>query len=88
MQLNLPIFTTLFLLQLTLFAKPKIEYHLSFEEPHTHYVDVDMRLLGLEQDSVDVKMAVWTPGSYMVREFSKHIDGVQSIGLDGQPLKV
>ncbi|MGB1241830.1 MAG: M61 family metallopeptidase [Chitinophagales bacterium] len=88
MRLNLPIFTTLFLLQFTLFAEPKIEYHLSFEEPHTHYVDVDMRLLGLEQDSVDVKMAVWTPGSYMVREFSKHIDGVQSIGLDGQPLKV
>ncbi len=88
MRLRLSIFTFLLLLQITLSAQPKIEYHLSFEAPHTHYVDVDMRLLGLEQDSVDVKMAVWTPGSYMVREFSKNIDAVQAIGLDGQPLKV
>ena len=88
MRLNLSIFITFLLLQTVLFAEPKIEYHLSFEAPHTHYVDVDMRLLDLKQDSVDVKMAVWTPGSYMVREFSKNIDAVQAIGLDGQPLKV
>jgi len=88
MRLHLSIFSLLLLLQITLFAQPKIEYHLSFEAPHTHYVDVDMRLLGLQQDSVDVKMAVWTPGSYMVREFSKNIDAVQAIGLEGQPLKV
>lgn len=88
MRPNLPIFTLLFLLQIALIAETNIEYHLSFKEPHTHYVDVDMRLLGLEQDSVDVKMAVWTPGSYLVREFSRNIDNVVSIGLDGQPLKV
>ncbi len=69
-------------------AQPKIEYHLSFDAPHTHYVDVDMHLLGLEQDSVDVKMAVWTPGSYLVREFSRHIDNIQAIGLEGKSLRV
>ncbi|MEZ4885197.1 MAG: PDZ domain-containing protein [Chitinophagales bacterium] len=88
MQLTLPTFALLFLLQTVLFAEPKIEYHLSFPEPHTHYVDVDMRIMDLEEDSVDVKMAVWTPGSYLVREYSRHIDAVQAIGLEGKPLKV
>jgi predicted metalloprotease with PDZ domain len=33
-------------------------------------------------------MAVWTPGSYLVREFSRHVEGVTARGADGRPVTV
>ena len=29
-------------------------------------------------------MAVWTPGSYLVREYARHVEGLRATG-DGQP---
>ncbi len=52
----------------------KISYELSFPEPHTHYVEVEMKIDNIDQDVLDIKMAVWTPGSYLVREFPKNVE--------------
>ncbi len=30
-------------------------------------------------------MAVWTPGSYLVREYERHVEGVRATGIDGAP---
>ncbi|MGB0839899.1 MAG: M61 family metallopeptidase [Chitinophagales bacterium] len=59
-------------------AKPTLEYALKMDEPHTHYVDVEMKLTDLEQDVVNIKMAVWTPGSYLVREFARKVEGFEA----------
>ena len=56
-------------------AQVKIDYELSFTEPQAHYVDVQMNIAGLSKPYVDVKMPVWAPGSYLVREFSKNVEG-------------
>lgn len=54
-----------------------IHYSLSFPEPHTHYVQVKMEINGIKNsDFIEVKMPVWVPGSYLVREFSKNLDSV------------
>ena len=37
---------------------------------------------------LDLKMAVWTPGSYLVREYSRHVEGVSARTRDGQPLDI
>ncbi|MBL4623642.1 MAG: M61 family metallopeptidase [Flavobacteriales bacterium] len=52
----------------------KINYKLSMPEPHTHYFHVEIEIDGLKDDSIDVKMPVWAPGSYLVREFSKSVE--------------
>lgn len=66
---------TLILNMVNSHAAPKIAYYVSMSEPHTHYFDVEMRISDFEkQDSLTVKMAVWTPGSYLVREFSRKIE--------------
>jgi len=54
----------------------QITYHLTFPEAQAHYVDVEMHITGLSQPVVDLKMPVWTPGSYLVREFSKNIESL------------
>jgi predicted metalloprotease with PDZ domain len=61
--------------------QPKIEYSLSMEQPQTHYFDVVMKLSNFDaktkqQGFIDLKMAVWTPGSYLIREYAKNVEGV------------
>ncbi|MES2428317.1 MAG: PDZ domain-containing protein [Bacteroidota bacterium] len=51
-----------------------ITYTVSFPEAQAHYADVEMKVTGLKQNTLELKMPVWTPGSYMVREFEKNIE--------------
>lgn len=56
-------------------ATPQITYNVTFPEAQAHYADIEMHISGLMQKSIDLKMPVWTPGSYLVREFAKNIEG-------------
>lgn len=61
--------------------QPKIAYFLSMEQPQTHYFDVVIKLSNFDaktkqQGFLDLKMAVWTPGSYLIREYAKNIESV------------
>jgi predicted metalloprotease with PDZ domain len=42
--------------------------------PQAHYADVEMTISGLSQKTLDLKMPVWAPGSYLVREFTRNIE--------------
>ncbi|MEO8886333.1 MAG: PDZ domain-containing protein [Mucilaginibacter sp.] len=57
---------------------PQIMYTLTFPEAQAHYVDVEMRISGLNQQELKLKMPVWTPGSYLVREFSRNIESISA----------
>src|SRR5476649_1042233 len=52
----------------------KIAYVITFPEAQAHYADIEMTIAGLQQNSLDVKMPVWTPGSYLVREYAKNVE--------------
>jgi predicted metalloprotease with PDZ domain len=61
-------------MSMTADSQVKIDFEVSFKEPQAHYVEVAMNITGLTTDYVDVKMPVWAPGSYLVREFSKSVE--------------
>lgn len=65
-----------------------IRYTLSFPAPHTHYVHVRAEVPAAGRDSVELSMAVWTPGSYLVREFSRHVESVTAESPGGIALRV
>jgi len=65
-----------------------IRYRLSFPQPHTHYVEVLAEVPTSGHDTVDVMMAVWTPGSYLVREFERHVESVTAHDPNGASLGV
>lgn len=72
------IFGLLILLTVTMAAKAqvKIGFEISFKEPQAHYAEVEMNIAGIAaKNYVDVKMPVWTPGSYLIREFAKSVEG-------------
>src|SRR5688572_16073338 len=56
------------------YAAPEISYRVSMSKPWTHLLEVEMRLKwAAAPQSVELKMPVWTPGSYLVREYARHL---------------
>ena len=65
----------------------KISYTVKFPEAQAHYADVEMRIQNLAQNTLDIKMPVWTPGSYLIREYSKNVESFTATS-NGNPLPV
>lgn len=64
-----------------------LRYTLSMPEPHTHYFEVEVELSGARQNYIDYKMPVWAPGSYLVREFAKNVEGFSATDKSGKALR-
>lgn len=58
---------------LSVASAAEVSYEVSMERPYTHYFDVTITVSGLQRDHTDFVMPVWTPGSYLVREFAKNV---------------
>jgi predicted metalloprotease with PDZ domain len=65
-----------------------IRYTLRFPAPHTHYVEVTGVVPTGRRPDVELMMAVWTPGSYMVREYARNVEAVTAAGPEGRALAV
>lgn len=66
----------------------EINYSVSFNKPHTHYCEVEISLNTADRDSVVFSMPVWTPGSYLIREFAKNVEEVYSESFSGEKISV
>ncbi|MBT2558417.1 M61 family metallopeptidase [Hymenobacter sp. ISL-91] len=55
-------------------AAPTLRYTLAMPAPQTHYFEVEMNLDGFNKAYTDVKMPVWAPGSYLIREFERNVE--------------
>lgn len=68
-----------------------LSYVLEMPNPHTHYFDVTMKIDNAQKiakdGKVQVKMATWTPGSYLIREYARNIDNVNATS-NGKTTKV
>jgi predicted metalloprotease with PDZ domain len=52
---------------------PTVSYTVMVKQPRTHVFEVRMEIAGFGQPELDVSMPVWTPGSYLVREYERHV---------------
>ncbi len=70
---------------------PEIAFTVSLPKPHTHMLDVEMRVTrGVSQQVPKEELLVmpaWTPGSYLIREFERHVQDFTATDASGQPLK-
>src|SRR5437870_8068769 len=67
-------------------APPQITFTVSMTKPWTHLLDVELDLRQHDaSSSVDLIMPVWTPGSYLIREFERHVQDFSAEG-NGRPL--
>ena len=66
---------------------PEIVYTISMSKPWTHLLEVEMRLKWAGgPDSVELKMPVWTPGSYLIREYARHLQDLSVKASSGRSL--
>lgn len=69
-----------------LLAAAAIQYTVTIDAPHTHYVHVEAKILPQAPGDIELFMPVWTPGSYLVREYARQVDSFEAFGSDGKPL--
>ncbi|MFN0057852.1 MAG: M61 family metallopeptidase [Planctomycetota bacterium] len=64
-------------------AAAPFRYVVRIAEPHTHYLHVDASFNELKGENAEFFMAVWTPGSYLVREYARHVEELRAHTLSG-----
>jgi len=71
----------IFFFSYPLFSSP-VSHLIKMPEPQTHYFEitttVDLSNVSYKKPFVDFKMAAWTPGSYLIREFAKNLEAVKA----------
>jgi predicted metalloprotease with PDZ domain len=64
-----------------------VRYRVAMPEPHSHLFEVTLTLERPGAAPVLV-LPVWTPGSYLVREFARHLEGLEASDGSGRRLPV
>ncbi|MFI5358115.1 MAG: M61 family metallopeptidase, partial [Opitutales bacterium] len=67
---------------------PPVNYTLRFPDAMHHYVEVEADLPTDGAATLTVFMPVWTPGSYLVREYSRYIDRIVAATPDRHGLPI
>jgi len=72
-------------------SAPEISYTVSMPEPHTHLLQVEMRIARRGGAAhlpaqLELVMPVWTPGSYLVREYARHVQDFAATEAGGKTL--
>ena len=65
-----------------------VRYTVRIPAPATHYLEVEATYPTSNKAAIELMMAVWTPGSYLVREFARHVEQVRARTPSGQALSV
>jgi predicted metalloprotease with PDZ domain len=65
-----------------------IRYTVRIPAPATHYLEVEASYPTGGKPAIELMMAVWTPGSYLVREFARHVEQVQAKNPSGHALPI
>src|SRR5687768_1083609 len=62
-----------------------VRYRVAITRPHSHLFEVEA-LFPASDDSLVLSFPVWTPGSYLVREYARHVQDLQVTDAQGQSL--
>ena len=88
------LFAILFLFGVSVFAQTPpadIAFTVSMPRPHTHLFEIDVAIKrgpsGPAPGEELLAMPVWTPGSYLVREFERHVQDFEAKDSNGEPLR-
>lgn len=64
----------------------QIHYTIAMPQPTNHRFQLEIEVQGWKQEGAKLVLPAWTPGSYLLREFSRHVENVRAESLDGAPL--
>ena len=62
-----------------------IEYQLDLSDARNHYITIEAKIPA-DGETTEMMLPVWTPGSYLVREYARHIDSLEARNRKGEPV--
>src|SRR5215469_4081902 len=57
-----------------------VRYKISFPAASSHYLIVEARFTATGANEANLFLPVWTPGSYLVREYARNIEPISASG--------
>ena len=54
-------------------SQTSLFYQVGMSQPASHLFEVTLQVSNWRSQTLDLKMPVWTPGSYLVREYARHL---------------
>ncbi|ABU59238.1 M61 family metallopeptidase [Roseiflexus castenholzii] len=61
-------------------------YSISMLRPHTHLYDVTLDIPSVDGPTLDLALPAWTPGSYLIRDYARHVQQFAAANDRGEPL--
>jgi predicted metalloprotease with PDZ domain len=67
--------------------RPPVRYIVSFPAPRTHYLEIAASLPVERRPGIEIFLPVWTPGSYLVREYARNIEPISALDQHGNRIR-
>src|SRR5262245_3335714 len=64
----------------------ELSYTLAFPQPHTHLFEVSLTIGNVTTPQLDLSLPIWTPGSYLAREYARHVQDFNAGDGSERPL--
>lgn len=64
-----------------------MHYHISYQNPHSHYIDIVFEIDAIQTETLQIQLPAWRPGRYELANFAKNIQKWQAVDSEGNPLK-
>ncbi|MEA1988362.1 MAG: PDZ domain-containing protein [Pseudomonadota bacterium] len=65
-----------------------IQYRISAFDPKSHYIKVNLTIDKPMQPEQKLRLPNWIPGSYLIRDFAKHLADIKITSSNGQPIAI
>nr|WP_262562476.1 M61 family metallopeptidase [Acaryochloris sp. CCMEE 5410] len=72
--------------QISTLASTTLQYEVAMPDPTSHLFEITLHCSLGTDDTLDLKLPVWTPGSYLVREYAKHLQDFSAVDDQGARL--
>ena len=63
-----------------------LSYQVAMSQPASHLFEVALQIDNWHSATLDLRMPVWTPGSYLVREYARHLQDFSAASGEGKAL--
>lgn len=67
-------------------APTRYSYTVAMPQPHTHLYEITFTIGNVTSGQLDVSLPTWTPGSYLQREYARHVQDFAARLENGQAL--
>jgi predicted metalloprotease with PDZ domain len=61
-------------------------YKIFYKEPHKRFIDIELHIDQIQQESLTLRMAAWRPGRYELQNYSRNILKINVEDISGNPV--